>query len=593
MFFAFIYPSLINFNTLTELTSLKMKLNRFLLILLGIFSLNAHAQLGQPKETFTKADTLRGNAHSPLRTCYDINYYHLDVKFDIDHKFISGSNLFKFTATQDFTKLQFDLFSNLKVEKVVYKGQEVPFKREFNAVFVTFPQPITKGSRDEFTVYYSGNPTEAVNAPWDGGVVFTTDSTGKPWVATACQGIGASIWWPNKDQQADEVDSALISISVPKGLKDVSNGRLRKVTNLKDGYTRFDWFVANPINNYDIEANIGDYTHFGDSYDGEKGKLTIDYWVLPYDLQKAKIHFGENVKRMLKSHEHWFGPYPFYEDGYKLIETPYLGMEHQSGTTYGNHFVNGYWTRDRGGIDLSNTGWGLKWDYIIIHESGHEWFGNNITSKDLADMWIHESFTDYSESLFVESYYGKQAGQEYVNGQRNGIANDRPIVGPYGVNKEGSEDMYAKGSVILNMIRTIINDDEKWRQVLRGLNKTFYHQTVTYNDITGYISKKSGIDLSTVFEQYLRTASLPVLHIYQSRNKIYCMWTGCVPNFNMPVRIRVKGGEYKFFNPGSSNHNGVVRSRARAAEINLPGVNMDNIEVDTFNYYIGVLKNQM
>ncbi len=568
-----------------------MKLNRFLLLFLGIISLNAHAQLGQPKAAFTKADTLRGNINSPLRTCYDINYYHLDVKFDIDHKFISGSNLFKFTATQDFTKLQFDLFSNLKVEKVVYKGQEVPFTREFNAVFVTFPQTITKGSRDEFTVYYSGNPTEAVNAPWDGGIVFTTDSVGKPWVATACQGIGASIWWPNKDQQADEVDSALISITVPKGLKDASNGRLRKVTDLKDGYTRFDWFVANPINNYDIEANIGDYTHFNDSYDGEKGKLTVDYWVLPYDLQKAKKQFGENVKRMLKSHEHWFGPYPFYEDGYKLIETPYLGMEHQSGTTYGNHFVNGYYAGKRGGIDLSNTGWGLKWDYIIIHESGHEWFGNNITSKDLGDMWIHESFTDYSESLFVESYYGKQAGQEYTHGQRMGIANDRPIVGPYGVNKEGSEDMYAKGAVILNMIRTIINDDEKWRQILRGLNKNFYHQTVTYNDITGYISKESGIDLSAVFDQYLRTASLPVLNIYQSNGKIYCMWTGCVPNFNMPVRIRVKGGEYKFFTPTSSNHNGPVSSRSRPAEIDLPGANIDNIEVDTFNYYIGVLKN--
>lgn len=567
-----------------------MKLNRFLLLFLGIISINAQAQLGQPKENFTKADTLRGNFNSPLRTCYDINYYHLDVKFDIDHKFISGSNLFKFTAKQDFSKLQFDLFSNLKIEKVVYKGQELPYTREFNAVFVSFPQTITKGSRDEFTVYYSGNPTEAVNAPWDGGVVFTTDSTGKPWVATACQGIGASIWWPNKDQQADEVDSALISISVPKGLKDVSNGRLRKVTNLKDGYTRFDWFVANPINNYDIEANIGDYTHFGDTYDGEKGKLTIDYWVLPYDLQKAKKQFGENVKRMLKSHEHWFGPYPFYEDGYKLIETPYLGMEHQSGTTYGNHFVNGYYAGKRGGIDLSNTGWGLKWDYIIIHESGHEWFGNNITSKDLGDMWIHESFTDYSESLFVETYYGKQAGQEYVHGQRMGIANDRPIVGPYGVNKEGSEDMYAKGSVVLNMIRTIINDDEKWRQILRGLNKTFYHQTVTYNDITGYISKESGIDLSAVFDQYLRTASLPVLNIYQSNNKIYCVWTGCVPNFDMPVRIRVKGGAYKFFTPPSSNHNGPVRSRTRPAQIDLPGATMDNIEVDTFNYYIGVLK---
>ncbi|MEN0052462.1 MAG: M1 family metallopeptidase [Mucilaginibacter sp.] len=396
----------------------------FTALLVCIYILPAQAQLGAKRETFTRADSLRGSL-TPLRTCYDINYYHLDVKFNIDQKFISGSNLFKFTATQDFTKLQFDLFANLKVDKVVYKGQELPYTREFNAVFVTFPKAITKGSVDEFTVFYSGNPTVAKRAPWDGGIVFTTDSLGKPWVATACQGIGASIWWPTKDHQYDEVDSALISISVPNGLKDVSNGRLRKVTKLKDGYTRFDWFVANPINNYDIEANIGDYVHYDGTYAGEKGKLTMDFWPLSYNINKAKKQWDENAPKMLKAFEHWFGPYPFYEDGYKLVETPHLGMEHQSGTAYGNHYKNGYLGRD-----LSGTGWGLKWDFIVVHESGHEWFGNNITSKDVADMWIHESFTNYSESLFIEQYWGKQAGQEYVHGTRMAIQNDRPIVGP-------------------------------------------------------------------------------------------------------------------------------------------------------------------
>jgi len=554
-----------------------MKISRLLIVLLAIISFNAHAQLGTPKEVFTHGDTLRGSLTSPLRTCYDINYYHLDVKFDIDNKFISGSTLFRFTATQDFNKLQFDLYDNLKVEKVVYKGQELPYTREFNAVFVTFPATITKDSKDEFTVYYSGNPTIAKNAPWDGGVVFTKDSLNKPWVATACQGAGASIWWPNKDQQYDEVDSILISISVPTGLKDVSNGRLRKVTNLKNGYTRFDWFVSNPINNYDVEANIGDYTHFDDTYDGEKGKLTLDYWVLPYHLQQAKKQFGENVKRMLKSHEHWFGPYPFYEDGYKLIETPHLGMEHQSGTAYGNHFVNGYYYQGHG-EDLSRTGWGLKFDYIIIHESGHEWFGNSITSKDLGDMWIHESFTDYSESLFVETFYGKQAGQEYVHGLRGGIQNDRPIVGPYGVNKEGSEDMYDKGSVILNMIRTNINDDEKWRSILRGLNKTFYHQTVTYDDIVDYVSKESGMDLKPVFDQYLHYRTLPILEFMTVNGKLLCRWTSCVEGFNMPVKVRIKGGEYQFITPSSYFR-----------PVQIDGLTKNNLEVDMFNYYIGVL----
>jgi aminopeptidase N len=548
-----------------------MKIINLVAIILFLTYSVAEAQLGVNKETFTRADSLRGNL-TTLRTCYDIDYYHLDVKFDIANKYISGSNLFKFTVVEDFTKLQFDLFSNLKVEKVVFHNQELPFTREFNAVFVTFPQTITKGSKESFTVFYSGNPTIAKRAPWDGGIMFSKDSLGNPWVATACQGMGASVWWPTKDHQYDEVDSALISISVPDTLQDVSNGRLRKVTKLKDGYTRYDWFVANPINNYDIEANIGKYTHFNDVYDGEKGKLTLDYWVLKYNLAKAKVQFGANVKDMIKAFEHWFGPYPFYEDGYKLIETPHLGMEHQSGTAYGNHFQNGYLGRD-----LSATGWGLKWDFIIVHESGHEWFGNNITSKDLGDMWIHEGFTNYSESLFIESRYGKQAGQEYVHGTRLLIRNDAPIVGPYNVNKEGSGDMYYKGGNLLNMVRTIIDDDAKWRAILRGLNKTFYHQTVTYNQVVGYICEQSGKDLHPVFDQFLHYKNLPILNFMFSDGKLYARWLADVKDFKMPIKVRLKGGEYQFINPGT-----------RFAPIDLPAATKDNLEVDTFNYYIAV-----
>jgi aminopeptidase N len=538
----------------------------------GILTLPAEAQLLKEKEQFTHADTLRGML-TPLRTCYDINYYHLDVKFDIDKKFISGSNQFKFTATQDFTKLQFDLFANLKIEKVVYKGKELTYTRDGNAVFVTFPQTISKGAKEEFTVYYSGNPTIAVNAPWDGGVVFKKDSLGKPFVATACEGVGASIWWPTKDHLSDEVDSMMISISVPKGLKDVSNGRLRKVTELKDGYTRFDWFVANPINNYDVVANIADYVHFNDTYMGEKGKLTLDYWVLPTSLEKAKKQFAANVKPMLKAFEHWFGPYPFYEDGYKLVETPHLGMEHQSATAYGNHFLNGYL-----GYDISGTGWGTKWDYIIVHESGHEWFGNNITGKDLADMWIHESFTCYSESLFVEDNWGKKAGQDYNFGLRLTINNDSPIVGVYNVNKEGSGDMYSKGAVFLNTIRTIINDDEKWRNILRGLNKTFYHQTVTYDQVVDYINTQSGMNLSAIFDQYLHYRDLPILEFTTHENHLFCRWIADAKGFNMPIRVKIKGGDYKFITPTT-----------QLSPVDLAGATKDNIEIDTLNYYVGTL----
>ncbi|WP_316769625.1 M1 family metallopeptidase [Pedobacter frigiditerrae] len=542
----------------------------YLFAFILLTSLSANAQLLVEKEKYGRADSLRGYL-SPMRTCYDINYYHLDLKIDIDKKAISGSNEFKFTATRDFTKLQFDLFANFKIEKVVYQGKSLTFKREINAVFVNFPL-VKKGSKTSFTVYYSGNPTIAKRAPWDGGFVFSKDAAGKPFIATACQGVGASIWWPNKDHQADEVDSMLISISVPKGLKDISNGRLRKTTELKDGYTRFDWFVANPINNYDVALNVGDFVHFDDVYEGEKGKLTLDYWVLPENLEKAKIQFAANVKPMLKSFEYWFGPYPFYEDGYKLVESPHLGMEHQSAVAYGNKYQNGYLGRD-----MSTTGVGLKWDFIIVHESGHEWFGNNITSKDLADMWIHESFTNYSESLFTESMFGKQAGQEYIEGTRKAIQNQAPVQGIYNVNREGSGDMYPKGGNLLNMVRTIIDDDEKWRSILRGLNKEFYHSTVNAEDVIGYINKQSGKDFTKVFDQYLKYTNLPILEIRVLDGKATARWIADVKGFDMPVKLKVKGGDFKFYNLTTA-----------FKPIELAGATKDNIEVD-FNYYIGKL----
>jgi aminopeptidase N len=410
----------------------------------------------------------------------------------------------------------------------------------------------------------------AQNAPWDGGLVFKKDSLGKPWVATACEGVGASIWWPNKDHLSDEVDSMLISISVPKGLKDVSNGRLRKEVPQKDGYTRFDWFVANPINNYDVVANIGDYTHFSDSYMGEKGKLTMDYWVLPASLEKAKKQFGANARPMLKAFEHWFGPYPFYEDGYKLVETPHLGMEHQSATAYGNHFLNGYL-----GYDMSGTGWGLKWDYIIVHESGHEWFANNITTNDIADMWIHEGITDYSETLFVQCKSGKEAANAYTQGLRKTIRNDKPIIGIYGVNQEGSGDMYNKGNNIMHMVRQIIDNDSMFRNILRGLNETFYHKTVDSKDVENYIIKRSGKDLSKLFDQYLRTTQIPTLEYKIQGEKLSYRWTNCIDGFNMPVKL---AGSDQWINPG-----------ADWKETTLTAAMKDNFRVDN-NFYVTAKK---
>ncbi len=509
---------------------MKFTLPIFCLFLLSL-SLNSCAQLLETTKAYSKADTLRGSLTSPLRTCYDINYYHLNVRVNPQEKSIRGGNLFRFTATTNFKMLQFDLFANLKIEKVVHHGKLLKFEREFNAVFLTFDEELIKGKQDSFTVYYSGKPTIAKRAPWDGGFVFAKTESGKDWIATACQGVGASIWWPNKDQQADEADSALISISVPNEIMNVSNGRLIAKTDLKKGYTRYDWKVTNPINNYSIAINATNYAHFTDNYKGLKGDLSLDYYVLPENLNKAKKQFTD-VKRMLEAFEHWFGAYPFYNDGYKLVETPHLGMEHQSAIAYGNKYKQGYL-----GQDLSGTGWGLKWDFIIVHESGHEWFGNNITSKDIADMWIHESFTNYSESLFTEYWYGKKAGAEYVVGLRKNILNDQPIIGPYGVNKEGSSDMYYKGANMLHTIRQIINDDEKWRSILIGLNQKFGKVTCTSEEIVNYFNERSGLNLSPIFHQYLKFKSIPVLELRQDGKKVKCRWLANVIDFNMPLAL--------------------------------------------------------
>jgi aminopeptidase N len=516
----------------------KIKSLIFLFLCLALFHTNCQGQ----STVFTRADTLRGTL-SPLRSSYDINYYHLDIKLDIEKKKISGSNLFRFTAVQDLKRLQFDLFENMNIEKVHYQGKEIRFKREFNAVFIDFPESIKKGSKAEFKVFYNGNPTIAINPPWDGGFTFSADQNGKPWVSVSCQGFGASSWWPNKDHQSDEVDSMLISIAVPKGLMNVSNGRLVSTKEKEDNYTQYNWFVSYPINNYNVSLNVADYVHFNDSYQGENGNLTLDYYVLRENLDKAKKQFGENVKPMFAAFENWFGPYPFYRDGYKLIETPYLGMEHQTAVAYGNKYINGY-----RGRDLSDTGLGLKWDYIIIHETGHEWFGNNITSKDIADMWIHEGFTMYSEALYVESREGKAAGAKYIAGIRSNIVNNKPIIGIYNVNHEGSGDMYYKGANLIHMTRILLDDDKKWRDLLRGMNKEFGLKTTTTEEIVAYINKVTGKNLSKIYDQYLRYAQIPVLEYKQEGNLVSYRWQADVENFDMPIRMK-RGGKMEWIKP--------------------------------------------
>ncbi|HEX6751837.1 MAG TPA: M1 family metallopeptidase [Longimicrobium sp.] len=508
-------------------------MRRIALLASLLLAVPAAAQ-AQPPRAFTHADSLRGSI-GPARAWWDATFYDLHVKVSPADSSISGWNGITYRALQPGREMQIDLQTPLVADSIVQDGHRLTFRRDGNAFFVTLPAEQRAGATNTLRFYYHGKPRAARHAPWDGGFVWGADSTGATWIATAVQGLGASAWWPTKDTQADEPDSQRVAINVPRGMADISNGRLRATRPERDGSTTYEWFISSPINNYDIAVNAGRYAHFSDTYAGEGGTLTLDYWPLAYHLEVARRQFSQ-VKPMLKCFEHWFGPFPWYQDGYKLVETPHLGMEHQSAVAYGNRYVNGYMGRD-----LSQTGRGLQWDFIIVHESAHEWWGNSITSKDLADMWVHESFANYAEGLYTECQQGKDAGAEYVIGTRASIQNDVPIVAPFGVNAEGSGDMYYKGGNMLHTIRQIIGDDEKWRGILRSLQSTFRHQTVTGMQVRDYISRQSGIDLSKVFQQYLETTRVPVLEYRISGSALRYRWANVVPGFDMPVKARVTG----------------------------------------------------
>jgi Aminopeptidase N len=487
-------------------------------------------------KVFTRQDTLRGSI-TPERAWWDLTYYHLDIIVNPADSSIIGTNTVTYRVLKPASLMQIDLQGPLTLIKAVQDNNVLKFKREGNVYWIELAEKQEQGRIYSVVLTYGGKPKVSTRPPWSGGITWKKDKNGLPFIASSCQGDGASLWWPCKDHMYDEPDSMLISVNVPGNLMDVSNGRLRSVVKQKNKTKTYNWFVANPIDNYGVNINIADYAHFSEIYKGEKGSLDCDYYVLKEDFEKAKLQFKQ-APLMLAAFEHWFGPYPFYEDGYKLVEAPYLGMEHQSSVTYGNGFKNGYQ-----GTDLSYSGWGLKFDFIIIHESAHEWFANSITYEDIADMWVHESFANYAESLYVEYYFGKEAGSEYVLGTRANILNDIPIIGLYGVNSEGSHDMYYKGGNMLHTLRQIINDDEKWRSILRGLNKDFYHQVVKGSQIESYLSEKTGINLRTIFDQYLRDIRIPVFEYSVKGNDLTFRWNNCVPGFNMPLKIYVSGKE--------------------------------------------------
>ena len=527
---------------------MKQIVKAFLIFNFSFLILNyLQAQALKPMQKLTHADTLRGT-YGPGRDWWDVLKYDLHVKFNIVDSTISGKNIIQLKALKPGSLLQIDLQEPMIIDSIFirsnnnlgskyygittkYKIAEKNIQKAGNAYFLKLKDTLQVKNIHYVFVYYHGKPRIAKRPPWDGGLIWKKSADSSPWVSIACQGLGASVWYPCKDHQSDEPDSAEMHITVPDTLMCVGNGRYRGKINNGDGTATYDWAVIEPINNYNIIPYIGKYVHFNEIYKGEKGNLDMDYWVLEENLEKAKTHFAD-APRMIKAFEYWFGPYPFYEDGYKLIDAPHLGMEHQSATAYGNKYMNGYLGRDQSG-----TGWGLKWDFIIVHESGHEWFANNVTSKDIADMWIHEGFTNYSETLFTDYWYGKEAGNAYCIGTRKGIRNDIPIIGPYNVNQEGSGDMYPKSGNMLHSIRQVIDNDEKFRQILRGLNKTFYHQTVTTQQVENYINKESKINFSKVFDQYLRTTQIPVLQYKIEGNAVSFKYDSCVAGFNLPVKV--------------------------------------------------------
>jgi len=533
------------------------------------FSLTMHSQiLNANQEIFSRADTLRG-ALRPERTSFDVLSYTLDIKVNPEKRYVQGFNEIEFEVKAPTKRIQLDLFQNMKIDSIIFEGESLNYEREFNAVFINFDKSLQKTSVQSLKFYYSGYPRVAKNAPWDGGFVFSKDSNDKPFIGVAVQGTGASLWYPNKDHQSDEPESVDIKVSVPNGLINVSNGRLIAETALGDGYTQWHWRVEQPINNYNITLNIADYVHFEDQYN----ELSLDYYVLKENLDKAKQQF-QQVQPMMDCFYEKFGEYPFQKDGFKLVETPYLGMEHQSAIAYGNGYQNGYL-----GTDLSKTGIGLKWDFIIIHESAHEWFGNSISAADLADLWIHESFTAYAESVFVECEFGKKEAIRYLYGLRDIIANDRPMIGKYGVNHEGSGDMYYKGANMLNTLRSVINNDEKWWSLLKEFHETFKYQTIHANDVINFYNSRTKLNLKPIFDQYLNYTSIPELQLKFDKNKtLYLRWKTDVENFKMPI---------DFQNAEKGNLSKVlIDNNWKKIEVELE--DLGDLAINKYGYYITI-----
>lgn len=512
---------------------------RKVLLLIAVIGITSNIY-AQKNKVFTLQDTLRGSI-TKERSWWDLQKYNLAINIHPEKQYISGTNTITYKVLKTYNRIQIDLQNPLRITKVTQDNKTLEFEKLGAVHYINLKKPQQVGATEKITVYYEGTPLKSNRPPWEAGFTWNKDPNGYDFIGTSCQGEGASVWWPCKEHMYDEPDFGMEQyFTVPSHLVAVGNGRLiGEKANKNNQTTTYHWRVTNPINNYGVSLSIGNYVSFKDVFKGEIGNLDCTYYVLKQNLEKAKVHFKE-AHRTLEAFEYWFGPYPFYEDSFKLIEVPYLGMEHQSAVAYGNRYKNGYL-----GGDLSNTGWGLKFDFIIVHETGHEWFANNITNRDIADMWVHESFTNYSEALFLDYFYGKKAGQEYTIGLRKRIQNDIPIIGKYDVNDEGSSDMYFKGANMLHTIRHIVDNDAQFRLLLRGLNSHFFHQSVSSEQIQDFINDFTKRDFSKVYDQYLRTTEIPILTYKIDGATVQYRWDNCVVDFDMPIEVFINGKNTK------------------------------------------------
>lgn len=513
----------------------------------------------------TRADVLRGE-YGRYRANNDLLFYHLDIRVDPEKKSLAGKNTISFKMVADDTRIQLELYANLNVDKILFGNTELKYTRELNTVYVDFPETLKAGRVYAIDFHYSGMPREQGRF---GGIAFRKDPAGRHWINTACEGEGSSVWWPSKDQWRDEPDEMDISVAIPNGLVDVSNGKFVAKTDLGDGYTRWDWHVHYPINSYNVSLNIGAYVQFSDRLDD----LPLDFYVLPENLEKAKRQFAQ-AKPMLEAYRRFFGEYPFKRDGYKLIEVPYSGMEHQSAVTYGNRFANGYLERDWTGVGVS-----LKFDFIVIHESAHEWFGNAVSAADTSDMWIHEGWATYLENLYVEHVFGYDDALKYVNGYKSKVRNEEPIITQRGIHRTPPGDQYFKGALFLNTLRSVVNDDEKWWKLLREMYQQFKYRNIMTEDVVRFFNAQLGQDLTPIFDQYLRRAALPTLEVVFSpaEGTVAYRWKADERAFAMPVRV------------GSSGNWEIIRPTTDW-KVMRTTLSKDAFEVATDLYYVNVAK---